>query len=128
MMIGPYFLLAIALFAVAETSSLFSVGNGLSSRKSEEVNGSPGMMCYADAYNSLGNNWNRTYTNNEPQQLHISLTDDATFARVQFATLGEIKNSYLQYWPKKQNHGHHLSKKAAITIKGEVIVHNDTPS
>lgn len=119
-MIVPSFLLAITAFAVAEASSIFSVGNGLSVRRGAEANGSPGSVCYADAYNNLGNNWNRTYTNTEPQQLHISLTDDAIFARVQFATLGEIKKSILQYWPKKDHQDRHEFKKSTITIKGEV--------
>lgn len=120
-MIIPSFILFAASFAVAKASSIFPGGNELVARKSDiKYNGSPGAVCYADAYNNLGNNWNHTYTDFEPQQIHLSLTDDAKYARVQFATLGEIKHSVLQYWPKTHNHKH---KKSITTIKGEVIIH-----
>lgn len=116
-MIIPLFVLAVASFAVAEASSLLSapIAGGLTRR--DDINGSPGNVCYADMYNAIGNNWNHTYTPSEPQQIHISLTDDAKNARVQFATVGQIDQSILQYWPKKE--GHHATKKAT-TIKGEV--------
>lgn len=114
-MIIPSFLVAIASFAVAEASSLLSPRAALERR--DDINGSPGNVCYADAYNALGNNWNHTYALSEPQQIHISLTDDAKFARVQFATLGQIQESVLQYWPKKDNNGRHHSSTA---VKGEV--------
>lgn len=78
-------------------------------------NGSPGSVCYADAYNNLGNNWNRTYLSTEPQQVHMSLLDDSKFFRVQFATLEEIDESILSYWPK--NHGRHSPKKTTLTGK-----------
>lgn len=114
-MIIPSFILFAASFAIAKASSIFPDGNELVARKSDiKSNGSPGAMCYADAYNNLGTNWNRTYTDFEPQQIHISLTDDAKHARVQFATLGEIKHSVLKYWPKSH-------KKSITTIQGEVI-------
>ncbi|CAO3653658.1 unnamed protein product [Mucor hiemalis] len=107
------FILFAASFAIAKASSIFPDGNELVARKSDiKSNGSPGAMCYADAYNNLGTNWNRTYTDFEPQQIHISLTDDAKHARVQFATLGEIKHSVLKYWPKSH-------KKSITTIQGE---------
>lgn len=126
-MIVSVFLFAISFFGLVESYSIFS-SNELDKRQlmTEEVfNGSPGFMCYADNYNILGNNWNHTYTMSEPQQIHISLTDDATHARVQFATLGEIDDSVLTYWPKKENRNHnrgHRASKNKITIKGEVIV------
>lgn len=112
-----------AIYALVEASTISS---GLLKRQQPTAddifNGSPGFMCYADSYNALGNNWNRTYSLLEPQQLHISLTDDATHARVQFATLGEIQNSVLNYWPKKDNYVHRSlrASKNKISIKGEV--------
>jgi hypothetical protein len=115
-MIIPSFLLAIASFAVAEASSLLSP-RGLVER--DNINGSPGNVCYADTYNALGNNWNHTYTAFEPQQIHISLTDDSKNARVQFATLGQVDHSVLQYWPKKDTH-RTAPPKNIVTIKGEV--------
>lgn len=120
-MIIPSFILFAASIAVAKASSIFPGGNELVARKSDiKYNGSPGAVCYADAYNSLENNWNHTYTDFEPQQIHLSLTDDAKYARVQFATLGEIKHSVLQYWPKTYFNKH---IKSITTIKGEVIIH-----
>lgn len=121
-MIVSLLLFTITFFALLAEAS----PKGLSKRQSiadEIVNGSPGAMCYADNYNTLGNNWNHTYSFSEPQQLHISLTDDAKYARVQFATLGEIHNSVLQYWPKKETNGRRRSQssKNRISIKGEVI-------
>ncbi|KAI7890591.1 Metallo-dependent phosphatase-like protein [Mucor mucedo] len=65
----------------------------------------------------------------EPQQLHISLTDDATHARVQFATLGKIQDSVLAYWPKREYRNyHHRSNRASknkIFLKGENWVFTD---
>ncbi|KAK4517152.1 uncharacterized protein ATC70_000483 [Mucor velutinosus] len=84
----------------------------VSAKATVEANGAPGQMCYADAYNSVHGGWNRTYAPNDPQQIYISLTDDADFARVQFATLGEIKQSTLQYWPKH-------NKRKSVTIQGQ---------
>ncbi|KAG1057141.1 hypothetical protein G6F46_001024 [Rhizopus delemar] len=83
-------------------------------------NGSPGSVCYADAYNNLGNNWNRTYLSTEPQQIHMSLLDDSKFFRIQFATLEEIDESILSYWPK--NHGRHSPKKTTLTGKDWTFV------
>lgn len=85
----------------------------VSAKAADEANGAPGQICYADAYNSVHGGWNRTYAPSDPQQIYISLTDDADFARVQFATLGEIKQSILQYWPKH-------NKRKSITIQGQV--------
>jgi hypothetical protein len=80
-----------------------------------EANGSPGSMCYADAYNTLGNDWNKTYATTEPQQIQLALTDDAQFARVQFATLGQVDHSILRYWPSKTG-----NRKATTTVQGKV--------
>jgi hypothetical protein len=82
-------------------------------KRAAVFNGSPGYMCYADSYNDLGNNWNRTYALNEPQQIYLALTDDAVTARVQFATLGEIEKSVFQYWPVKNS-------KKSVTVYGKV--------
>lgn len=102
--------LFILTFIVSLVSSAF-----LDKRDSkEEPNGSPGNVCYADAYNNLGNNWNRTYGPYEAQQIYLALTDDAETARVQFATLNEIEKSVLQYWPIKH-------PKKSVTVYGKVI-------
>ncbi|CEP17620.1 hypothetical protein [Parasitella parasitica] len=82
------------------------------SAEEDEPNGSPGQMCYADAYNSIHGDWNKSYSAQDPQQIYISLTDDANSARVQFATLGEIEESVLVYWPKK-------TKGKGATIQGQ---------
>ncbi|GAA5815790.1 hypothetical protein MFLAVUS_009305 [Mucor flavus] len=113
-----------AFFVGAEINVFPTDAYGLKTPLGVEPNGSPGMMCYADSYNVLGNNWNRTYTAYEPQQIHISLTDDAKYARVQFATLGSIRYSILQYWPKRNNDHHHLYRDKII-VKGEDWVFTD---
>jgi hypothetical protein len=118
-MIIPSFLVAIASFAVAEASSILSSSSGLVERAASApvINGSPGVMCYADAYNTIpGYNWNHTYTATEPQQVHISLTDDSKTARVQFATLGQIDQSILEYWPKQSG------SKNKVTLNGQVRI------
>lgn len=115
-------LLLILTFFTTITAKSISVLPETNKRKvppEELPNGSPGIMCYADTYNKLGNSWNRTYTSTEPQQIHISLTDDARYARVQFATLGKIRYSLLQYWPKRTSNHHHLFDDRTL-IKGEV--------
>ena len=101
------FFISLVLLVVLQVSIAASTNE-------EEPNGSPGQICYADAYNSLHGNWNKSYSTNDPQQIYISLTDDANFARVQFATLGEIKESILEYWPKD-------NKRKSITIQGKVV-------
>ncbi|CAO3623037.1 unnamed protein product [Cunninghamella echinulata] len=67
----------------------------------EEPIGSPGVLPAPDQYNSF-TNWNRTYAPTEPQQIHISLGNDARYAKIQFATAAPIKGGILKYWPKKQ--------------------------
>lgn len=111
-----YLMKSIFTLLLAATS-LVSGPNIPSSVKVQDKvdNGSPGSVCYADAYNNLGNNWNRTYLSTEPQQVHMSLLDDSKFFRVQFATLEEIDESILSYWPK--NHGRHSPKKTTLTGK-----------
>ncbi|KAI8086736.1 Metallo-dependent phosphatase-like protein [Halteromyces radiatus] len=60
-------------------------------------------MTAPDQYNTFGNvNWNRTYGPTEPQQIHISLANDAKYAKVQFATSQAIQGGQLKYWSKKQ--------------------------
>jgi hypothetical protein len=121
-MIIPSFLVAIASLAVAEASFVLSSSSssGLIERASggPVIPGSPGNMCYADAYNTIpGYNWNYTYATTEPQQIHISLTDDSKTARVQFATLGQIDQSILEYWPKKQS-----GSKNKVALNGQVRI------
>ncbi|RCH96017.1 hypothetical protein CU097_011539 [Rhizopus azygosporus] len=89
-------------------------------QEEDVANGSPGAVCYADAYNDLGNNWNHTYAPTEPQQIHMSLADDSKFARVQFATLDSIDSSVLAYWPKKQ--GNYAQKNTTVTGKDWTFV------
>ncbi|KAI8645371.1 Metallo-dependent phosphatase-like protein [Parasitella parasitica] len=103
-MTTPHFILlciSLVLLVVAQVSA-----------EEDEPNGSPGQMCYADAYNSVHGDWNKSYSTQDPQQIYISLTDDANSARVQFATLGEIKESILVYWPKE-------NKGKSATIQGQ---------
>lgn len=66
----------------------------------EEPIGSPGVLPAPDQYNSFIS-WNRTYAPTEPQQIHISLGNDAKYAKIQFATTAPIKGGILKYWPKK---------------------------
>lgn len=117
-MVITSFLVAIATFAVAEATSVLAP-RGLVERVSgPPAPGAPGVMCYADNYNTIpGYNWNHTYTATEPQQVHISLTDDAKTARVQFATLGQIEQSVLDYWPKQSGN---KNKNKFTTITGQV--------
>jgi hypothetical protein len=118
--VQPFFFF-IYLFMLIQ-SLLFSLAvlvvtsaTALIPRTKGEANGSPGLMCYADAYNTLNNDWNKTYTSTEPQQIQLSLTDDAQYARIQFATLGQVDLSILKYWPSKA-----YSKRKAITVEGKV--------
>lgn len=105
-------LLPSVLFTFA--ASLVSAAAVLGPRSEAEPNGSPGLMCYADVYNTLGSNWNKTYASVEPQQIHLSLTDDAQFVRVQFATLEQVDHSILKYWPSKGR------SKRVTTVEGKV--------
>ncbi|OZJ02775.1 hypothetical protein BZG36_03480 [Bifiguratus adelaidae] len=73
------------------------------------IAGGPGELATRDLYNA-NTNWNRTYAPAEPQQIHISITDNAQYAKVQFATLEEIKTPLFQYWPKG-------SQRKAVTIE-----------
>lgn len=102
--------LALAFLTLVQCSTIVA-----RAQEEDVANGSPGAVCYADAYNDLGNNWNHTYAPTEPQQIHMSLADDSKFARVQFATLDSIDSSVLAYWPKKQ--GNHAQKNTTITGK-----------
>ncbi|KAI9261716.1 Metallo-dependent phosphatase-like protein [Sporodiniella umbellata] len=83
-------------------------------------NGSPGLVCHPDAYNSLGHDWNRTYSATEPQQVHTSLLEDSKAIRVQFATLSPISQSVLAYWPKSD--GLDSSKKTLVTGEDSIFV------
>ncbi|CAO3646222.1 unnamed protein product [Cunninghamella blakesleeana] len=67
----------------------------------EDPVGSPGVLPAPDKYNTFGVDWNRTYAPTEPQQVHISLGNDAKFIRIQFATLAPIKGGILKYNEKK---------------------------
>lgn len=98
-------LVAASLFSSPFTTSFVK-------RRDTIENGSPGYVCYADMYNNLGNDWNRTYLPTEPQQIHTSLLDDSKFLRVQFATLAQVDQSVLIYWPK--NDGIHPSRKTTV--------------
>jgi hypothetical protein len=80
--------------------------------------GGPGLFSAPDAYNSFGN-WNRTYGPAEPQQIHLSIANEAKFAKVQFATSQAVQSTLLRYWPKKhQQGGRH--KKAVVVTTSEV--------
>ncbi|KAG1467160.1 hypothetical protein G6F56_004568 [Rhizopus delemar] len=119
-------LVAASLFSSPFTTSFVK-------RRDTIENGSPGYVCYADMYNNLGNDWNRTYLPTEPQQIHTSLLDDSKFLRVQFATLAQVDQSVLIYWPK--NDGIHPSRKTTVyghdwvfvdggAAKRELYLHN----
>lgn len=118
-MVIPSFLVAITTLAVAEAASIFSSTGALASSSSIErrldlfTNGFPGLKCKPDAYNTLDSDWNRTYAPSDPQQILISITDDAKNVRFQFATLGPIDHSVVQFWPKNNS-------AQTTTIKGEV--------
>lgn len=119
MLTNTFYLLFIAItIALANAASVFTEGGSLADKLEKRItlftNGFPGLKCNADAYNVLDKNWNRTYTEFEPQQIHISITDEAQNVRVQFVTLSPINHSVLKYWLKSG------SSSSATTIKGEV--------
>ncbi|KAI8579348.1 hypothetical protein K450DRAFT_242849 [Umbelopsis ramanniana AG] len=69
---------------------------------SAQLKGGPGAQWDYDQYN-VGD-WNRTYGITEPQQIHISISSQAEYAKVQFATQGEVHTAILNYWPKSSPH------------------------
>ncbi|OZJ01912.1 hypothetical protein BZG36_05102, partial [Bifiguratus adelaidae] len=91
---------------------LYALSASAASITRRKLPGGPGELATRDIYNdnSDNNNWNRTYAPAEPQQIHISITDNAEYAKVQFATLEEVKTPLFQYW--EQNH-----QSKAITIQ-----------
>lgn len=62
------------------------------------LDGGPGQLWKYDEFN--GGDWNRTYGATEPQQIHISISSESEYAKVQFATAAKIENAILKYWPK----------------------------
>lgn len=82
--------------------------------------GGPGLFPAPDTYNSFGiADWNRTYGPAEPQQIHLSIANEAKFAKVQFATSQAVQGALLKYWPKKhQKAGRH--QKPVIVTTSEV--------
>lgn len=84
---------------------------GLVRRQSEvELPGSPGEYSAPDYYNThTGVDWNRTYGAHEPQQIHLSLTSESKYARVEFATLESVSKAIFKYWPKNKAHAVTLS-------------------
>lgn len=93
----------------------------LMSRAEEEQEpaGSPGLMTVPDNFNTaLGVEWNRTYGQTEPQQIHLSFGSDSKYARIQFATLSPIDQAVLKYWPKNRHAS--TSNKPVTQLKGEV--------
>lgn len=80
---------------------------------SADAPGAPGIAAVPDKYNTLpGVDWNRTYAPAEPQQIHLSFGSESNYARVQFATLEQVDNATLRYWPK--------SKKQRVSRYGKV--------
>src|SRR5690348_7938431 len=79
---------------------LFSVLIAYVYAQQEHV-GAPGVLPAPDEYNTFGIDWNRTYAPTEPQQIHISLGNDARYAKIQFATTATIKGGVLKYKEKK---------------------------
>jgi hypothetical protein len=96
------------LFIFSAISAVSAASNDLVKR--DDGPGAPGTQCYADPYNSLGNDWNKTYGATEPQQLHMSWMDESNYARIQFATLDKIEKSVLVYWPKTKGHSKKQTK------------------
>jgi hypothetical protein len=76
---------------------------------SVQLKGGPGGQWDYDQFN-VGD-WNRTYGATEPQQIHISISSEAEYAKVQFATQEEVESAILNYWPKSSPH-------KSIQIKG----------
>ncbi|KAI8343515.1 Metallo-dependent phosphatase-like protein [Chlamydoabsidia padenii] len=62
------------------------------------------MLSAPDPFNSFGNvPWNRTYEQAEPQQIHLSISNQARYAKIQFATIQAVQGTLLKYWVKKEN-------------------------
>lgn len=88
-------------------------------KEEQEPAGSPGLMTVPDNFNTaLGVEWNRTYGQTEPQQIHLSFASDSKYARIQFATLSPIDQAVLKYWPKNRHAS--TSNKPVTQLKGEV--------
>jgi hypothetical protein len=66
------------------------------------LDGGPGQLWKYDEFNS--GDWNRTYGSTEPQQVHISISSESEYAKVQFATAAKIEHAVLRYWPKNEDH------------------------
>jgi hypothetical protein len=121
MFFSPLFLLLLVaiILTIVNAASVYTEGGSLAHKLERRIdlftNGFPGMKCNPDAYNTLDKNWNRIYTEFEPQQIHISITDEAQHVRVQFVTLSPIHHSVLKYWLKSSG-----SSNSATIIKGEV--------
>ncbi|KAG2174865.1 hypothetical protein INT43_005927 [Umbelopsis isabellina] len=67
-----------------------------------QLDGGPGQLWKYDEFN--GGDWNRTYGAIEPQQIHISISSESEYAKVQFATAAKTENAILKYWPKNEAH------------------------
>ncbi|KAI7884965.1 Metallo-dependent phosphatase [Lichtheimia hyalospora FSU 10163] len=75
-------------------------------------------MTVPDKFNTaLGVEWNRTYGQTEPQQIHLSFGSDSKYARIQFATLSPIDQAVLKYWPKSRHAS--ASNKPVTQLRGE---------
>ena len=94
--------LATFLLLAATAASVSAYTIVVPRAEDQEFPGGPGMWPEPDIYNTYPDvDWNRTYGAFEPQQIHLSLADEAKYARIEFATLSPADHAVFKYWPKK---------------------------